>query len=205
MRRYPRHPSSIPIELVAQQQSPLGPIRMDNVGTGGIACAVARPLPVGAQVQLRIPLVWPDYHGRGVVVWCRPESDGYEVGIQFDADEAFKSKMVQQLCQIEEYRRAMRDRGRELDGERLCEPGRGESDVDALGHAEGREPGGRFDRREGGRGGERRALGRGVIGRRPTPAPTAAGGSPPGSGISHDRPSVPGRSPDSGGRPHVDR
>lgn len=120
MRRYPRHPSSIPIELVAQQQSPLGPIRMDNVGTGGIACAVARPLPVGAQVQLRIPLVWPDYHGRGVVVWCRPEPDGFEVGIEFDADEAFKSKMVQQLCQIEDYRRAMRTQGRELDGEQAA-------------------------------------------------------------------------------------
>ena len=43
---------------------------------------------------------------------------GFEVGIEFNAQEAFKSKMVEQLCQIEEYRQLMlREQGREIDGE----------------------------------------------------------------------------------------
>jgi hypothetical protein len=119
MRRYPRHTSSIPIELVVAA-SAAAPVQLDNVGVGGLACCMAQPLPVGSTVRLRIPLVWPDYQGRGVVVWCHPQPPGFEVGIAFDDEEAFKSKMVQQLCRIEQYRLQMYRQGRQLDGEQAA-------------------------------------------------------------------------------------
>jgi hypothetical protein len=122
MRRYVRHPSTIPIELSLERQRCGAPTQLHNVGAGGIACAVTEPLPVGSTVQLRVPLVWPEYKGCGVVVWCRRAPvGGFEVGIEFNAQEAFKSKMVEQLCQIEEYRQQIsREQGRELDGEQAA-------------------------------------------------------------------------------------
>jgi hypothetical protein len=123
MRRYVRHPSTIPIELSVDRQRSGTSTQLQNVGAGGIACAVEKPLPVGSTVQLRIPLVWPEYKGCGVVVWCRQQASigGFEVGIEFDAQEAFKSKMVEQLCQIEEYRQqVLNDQGRALDGEQAA-------------------------------------------------------------------------------------
>jgi hypothetical protein len=121
MRRYVRHPSSIPIELSVERQQRCAPTQMNNVGAGGIACSVPAPLPVGSAVQLRVPLIWPDYKGCGVVVWCREVGRAFEVGIEFDAEEAFKSKMVEQLCQIEQYRQqVLSDQGRALDGEQAA-------------------------------------------------------------------------------------
>ncbi len=69
MRRFVRHPSSIPIELSVARTHPAGAQAFRNIGRGGFACTVAEPLPVGSTVQLRIPMIWPDYHGSGVV-WC---------------------------------------------------------------------------------------------------------------------------------------
>jgi hypothetical protein len=41
---------------------------------------------------------------------------GYELGVTFlDAEDAFRARMVEQLCHIEDYRRSvMRTQGREL-------------------------------------------------------------------------------------------
>ena len=66
-----------------------------------------------------MPEVWPDYSATGKVVWCREASLGYEAGVQFDVpDESFKARMVAQFCQIEDYRRELREReGRNLSSE----------------------------------------------------------------------------------------
>lgn len=122
MRKFVRHPSSIPIELAVARAPNSGAPELRNISNGGFACAIDQPIEVGSAVQLRIPVIWPDYRGCGVVVWCRPAPPCYEVGIEFNAQDFFKTKMVEQLCQIELYRQQIfRDEGRELDSERAAQ------------------------------------------------------------------------------------
>ena len=122
MRKFVRHPSSIPIELSVARSSLSGTQKLRNVSTGGLACAVDEPLAVGSSVCLRIPMVWPEYRGNGVVAWCRKAPRAYEVGIQFDAQHFFKAKMVEQLAHIEQYRaRIQLSEGRVLSSEVAAE------------------------------------------------------------------------------------
>lgn len=123
MREFVRHPSTIPIELAIERSAARRSPELRNISNGGFACAVDEPIEVGAAIQLRIPLIWPDYRGCGVVVWCRPSPPHYEVGIEFGAQDLFKTKMVEQLCQIEHYRQqVLNDEGRALGSEEAaCE------------------------------------------------------------------------------------
>jgi len=74
---------------------------------------------VGSLVEFGIPLIKPDYHGRGVVVWRREESaQQFEVGVRFTSDdEYFRTRMVEQVCQIEDYRQRLALKGRQLNSE----------------------------------------------------------------------------------------
>lgn len=126
MRKYIRHPSSIPVELSMADSTAgssdgadnaAGIHNLSNIGEGGFACAVQRPLPIGARVELRIPLIWPDYRACGVVAWCR-RGPPCEIGIAFSGHDLFKTKMIEQLCQIEDYRRQLETgEGRTLSSE----------------------------------------------------------------------------------------
>lgn len=73
---------------------------------------------VGCLVDIDIPSVSPAYHGSGEVVWCESRGGLFEVGLKFtDSEEAFKSRMIQQICQIEHYKKAVFEHeGRVLDG-----------------------------------------------------------------------------------------
>lgn len=122
MRKFVRHPSSIPVELSVARAPCNGVPQLRNICNGGFACAVNEPIAVGSSVQLRIPLIWPEYRGCGVVVWCSDTPPAYEVGIEFGAQDVFKTKMVEQLCQIEQYRqRILTDEGRTLDSEQAAQ------------------------------------------------------------------------------------
>lgn len=135
MRRFVRHPAEIPIELeeslplVRRNRARAGEARaanavsmMQNLSVGGLCCEVDHPIAEGTSIQIRIPVVNPDYVGQGVVVWCKPQNCHYEVGIQFEREEeAFKSRMVEQICMIEQYRKRVRAaEGRDIDGEQAA-------------------------------------------------------------------------------------
>lgn len=136
MRRFVRHPAEIPIELeergrhatraastaADRQDSARASSVLQNLSIGGLRCEVDRFIAIGTSIQIRIPLVNPDYTGQGVVVWCRPHDRHFEIGIEFDREEeAFKSRMVEQVCLIEQYRKRIRiAEGRELDGEQAA-------------------------------------------------------------------------------------
>lgn len=122
MRKFVRHPSSIPVELSVARAPYAGLPQLRNIGNGGFACAVNEPIAVGSAVQLRIPIIWPDYRGCGVVVWCKNVPPAYEIGIEFGAQDLFKTKMVEQLCQIEQYRQQIfASEGRELNSEQAAQ------------------------------------------------------------------------------------
>jgi hypothetical protein len=90
---------------------------MTTVSQGGMSCELGFPITVGSKININISSVSPPYEGVGEVVWCRENNGGFIVGVRFcDKEEAFKSRMVQQVCQIEVYKKEVLKReGRVLD------------------------------------------------------------------------------------------
>lgn len=106
MRNFIRHPASIPIELDACSAG----IRTctSNVSVGGLAFDSALPVGQGEVVALKIPAVSPAFEAVARVMWCKPKIGGFELGVAFlDQDDAFRARMVEQVCHIEEYKQAM--------------------------------------------------------------------------------------------------
>ena len=124
MRQYIRHPADIPINIFIspnthqQEAAQAMPGEIVDISQGGISCEVSDVIEVGSQVNIEINSVSPKYYGKGKIVWCKPQPNGYEVGVSFiDQEEAFRSRMVQQICQIEMYKNMIFEKeGRLLGG-----------------------------------------------------------------------------------------
>jgi len=118
MRKFIRHPSDFPIFVSSVGEPGDASAQLCDISQGGFACQLGSALPPGNKVTLRIPCLDQDQRVSGKVVYCNSDVNGYRIGIQFDDEtEAFKVKMVEQVCQIEHYRRELRGTGRELDAE----------------------------------------------------------------------------------------
>jgi hypothetical protein len=117
MRRFIRHPIDVPIEVGADALTAPVALHAQNISEGGLALHSSVAAIPGEIVAIRIPWVRPPFETRARVAWCSPgEDDGYEIGVSFlSAEDAFRARMVEQLCHIEDYRRStqMTD-GREL-------------------------------------------------------------------------------------------
>ncbi|MDH5301878.1 MAG: PilZ domain-containing protein [Gammaproteobacteria bacterium] len=123
MRRYIRHPSDIPIEfeVVGAQQG--GNERLTNVSLGGLSFVCSRQVELGSLVRVRISAVQPPFEASAHVRWCKQlQGGGYEVGAELlSQDEAFKTRMVEQVCHIEHYKREVFAReGRQLTGQQAA-------------------------------------------------------------------------------------
>ena len=119
MRRFIRHPVSIPIEISAGSRSGGALHRAMNLSLGGLEFDSDTEIAPGTVVEVRIPFVEPAFATCGQVVWCRCRGKSFKLGMQFlDADNAYRTRMVEQVCHIEEYRRSVqRTEGRELSAE----------------------------------------------------------------------------------------
>ena len=117
-RRFIRHPADIPIEFSATDGEPVSRAHARDVSFGGLAFQTDHCPGKGTIIHLRIPTVSPSFETRGVVVWCQRLGERYEVGVRFlDSSEAFKARMVEQICHIEQYKRDVLQReGRKLSG-----------------------------------------------------------------------------------------
>jgi hypothetical protein len=121
-RRFIRHPADVPIEVsVGTDPGPDAEMQeadTRDVGLGGLAFQCRSCPERGEVVEVRIPTVTPEFRTRARVVWCRRLAGSYEVGVAFlDSSDAFRARMVEQVCQIERYRREVREReGRALSG-----------------------------------------------------------------------------------------
>ncbi|MBX9912862.1 MAG: PilZ domain-containing protein [Pseudomonadaceae bacterium] len=105
MRRFLRHPSDMPVELVLRKQLSAPKQRLHDISLGGVACNCSRSFRRGTAVEMRIPLLGDQARYPGVVAWCHKLPDDYLVGISFvDEDTLFRARMVEQVCQIEHYR-----------------------------------------------------------------------------------------------------
>jgi PilZ domain len=115
-REYIRHTIDVPLE-VETVSSPGARLEHGvNVSHGGLAFVSGACLAMGDIIHLRIPTVKPPFEATARVAWCRPEGDAFLVGVQFtDRGVAFRSRMVQQVCSIENYRKeALEREGRRL-------------------------------------------------------------------------------------------
>ena len=115
-REFIRHPAEFSLEVERLQDGAWHDERSRNVSNGGLAFVTGSCPRVGELLRLRIPGVQPPFEAAARVAWCRPESGAYLVGVSFvDAKAAFRSRMVQQVCAIEAYRRDILAReGRKL-------------------------------------------------------------------------------------------
>lgn len=105
MRNYIRHSTFIPIHVIAGEQM-RDVTEAINLSAGGLSFVTHEAFKVGDIIDFKIPIVKPDYQGRAVVVWLRKQAlSEFEVGVRFTSDdEFFRTRMVEQVCQIEEYR-----------------------------------------------------------------------------------------------------
>ena len=117
-RKFIRHPSDIPIEFSPADGSQTTLGQAQDVSFGGLAFHADHCPAPGTIIDLRIPTVSPPFETRGRVVWCRCAGERYEVGVRFlESTDAFKARMVEQICHIEQYKRDVLAReGRRLSG-----------------------------------------------------------------------------------------
>ena len=116
-REFIRHTVDVPLEVKTLDGNGRHEEQGLNVSFGGLAFSSDACLNVGDVIELRIPTVDPPFEANARVAWCRPEGHHFLVGVEFlDANDAFRSRMVQQVCAIEHYRREIERReGRILD------------------------------------------------------------------------------------------
>lgn len=119
MRQYIRHPSNIPI---AYQVGSLVSDSVDHlcdISRGGLRLSTDMSILEGSEIRIEIPIQKPPFLATGVVIWCEPESDHFEIGVQFkDQAMDFRVRMVEQICYIECYRvSVLHEQGRSLTSE----------------------------------------------------------------------------------------
>jgi hypothetical protein len=107
MRQFIRHLSDVPIEVRSAADSDYVGRCGKNVGFGGLAFMSDTAIKPETMVALRMPCLSPVFEVTTArVTWCKNEGGQYAVGVQFlDADVAFRVRMVEQICHIENYRR----------------------------------------------------------------------------------------------------
>ena len=110
-RQFIRHPVSMPIEA-----SLAGPVsaryasQAHCIGVGGLAFRCGQVVEPGTFLHVRITYVRPEFETDARVVWCRNTESSVELGVEFlNSDDAFRARMVEQVCHIETYRRDVGD------------------------------------------------------------------------------------------------
>jgi c-di-GMP-binding flagellar brake protein YcgR len=105
-REFIRHTAGVPIEVRAVTGDERRQLESVNVSEGGISFVSDVDYPLGTVIEVRIPEVDPPFEANARVVWTSPEEGRYCIGVAFlDANDAFRARMVEQVCSIERYRR----------------------------------------------------------------------------------------------------
>lgn len=104
-REFIRHPVSIPLEVAPQSAREQLNLKLNNVSLGGLSFASPIELDQGTVIKIKIPTIKPIFRVDAIVQWCKQIKNHFEMGVQFlDKDDAFRVRMIEQICHIEEYR-----------------------------------------------------------------------------------------------------
>jgi hypothetical protein len=115
-RVFYRHPVDIPLRFQPCERD-TQPGVAEDLGFGGIRFRSEQRIATGTTIAIHFPSVSGEQEVHARVVWCRQQSgQGWEVGAAFCEEcDHFRTRMVEQLFQIELYRRQVEDReGRHL-------------------------------------------------------------------------------------------
>lgn len=105
-RQFIRHAAGVPIEIRTVAGRPRRRQPSIDISEGGLSFVSDDEIPIGSTIEIRIGQVDPPFEARARVVWTRRQAKGHCIGVQFlDADDAFRVRMVEQVCSIENYRR----------------------------------------------------------------------------------------------------
>lgn len=107
-RHYIRHPADIPISVSAAEASEDEKTHTQNVSIGGLCFISDKNISLGSRVHVKIDSVTPIFNAECEVAWTKKSGKHYEVGLKFiSKDEAYRARMVQQVCHIEQFRREL--------------------------------------------------------------------------------------------------
>ena len=124
IRRHVRHITGIPIEITLGRRHThfAAEERVGNISSGGLCFVADGRFDPGEPIQVRIPILDRDTQLSGRVVWCMGTARGYATGLEFDdPEQGDQRRMVEQICQIESYRREVEQiDGLELSGEQAA-------------------------------------------------------------------------------------
>lgn len=110
-RKFYRHPSEIPVEVWEVKEA-AQPHSLKTLSIGGLAFICTHHWQPNTLIKMRLPLIKPVFEALVKVVWSRKRLGYFETGVVFISEEdAFKGRMVEQLCQIELYRQKKRAEG----------------------------------------------------------------------------------------------
>ena len=124
IRRHVRHVTGIPVEVKIEYRHSYRAAgdRIGNVSVGGLCFVANDRLDIHEAIEVRFPVLDESTRIEGKVVWCNKTERGYEVGLEFnDPEEVERLKMIEQICQIEDFRRNVEQQdGRKLDSEQAA-------------------------------------------------------------------------------------
>ncbi len=108
MREFIRHPVDIPIECHATRSKLRRREALKNISQGGLCFQTTKAVRPGHAIRITIPVREPAFEATGTIVWCQRINSHYDVGVRFaDADTEFSVRMVEQICQIQQYQKSM--------------------------------------------------------------------------------------------------
>lgn len=116
-RKFIRHTVGVPLSVRRVGGSAARARQSVNVSEGGLSFLSEDEIPLGTVVEVRISEVDPPFEAQARVAWLSREDDGgWCIGVQFlEAADAFRVRMVEQVCAIERYRKEVEaDEGRTL-------------------------------------------------------------------------------------------
>jgi hypothetical protein len=109
MRQFIRHPANIPIEVAGDEPASPANLHAQNISLGGLSFQSRAELEPGAIVAVKISWVRPEFETKARVVWCNACDEAFDLGVEFlDAEDAFRARMVEQVCHIENNRQEIR-------------------------------------------------------------------------------------------------
>lgn len=110
VREFIRHPAQVPIKVASEKTPEQLNLKLNNVSAGGLSFESPQRFSEGTVVKIRIPSTKPVFRVHAIVEWCRGLKDVFELGVRFlDQDDAFRVRMVEQVCHIEQYRKSLQE------------------------------------------------------------------------------------------------
>ncbi|MFT2112139.1 energy transducer TonB [Marinomonas sp. 2405UD68-3] len=109
------HPQDIPLQIEKVNDRMFPETSFDRIGFVGITCQTNQAYEMGQSVQVTLKEIDPNFCVTGRIAWCDSDQNNFKIAIEFpEKDDCFCVRMVEQLSQIEHYRRQAKTQGRRL-------------------------------------------------------------------------------------------